>query len=79
MVDKECLDSMDKNKGKANRLEPYFVVIGLDQLAPPSEPPSEEGLEELMETGDEYMLEEKDGDDETWMLASCQSYVELVR
>ncbi|KAG6364165.1 hypothetical protein INS49_005763 [Diaporthe citri] len=28
MVDEECLDSMEKNKGKANRFEPYFVVIG---------------------------------------------------
>lgn len=76
MVDKECLDSMEKNKGKANRLEPYFVVIGLDRLAPPPVPPTEEELEELREDGDEDMLED-DGDDETWMLASCQSYVEL--
>ncbi|KAL2273614.1 hypothetical protein FJTKL_04210 [Diaporthe vaccinii] len=77
MVDKECVDSMEKNKAKANRLYPYFVVIGLDRLAPPPRPPTEEELEELRETGDEYMLEEDDGDDETWMLASCQSYVEL--
>lgn len=77
MVDKECLDSMETNKGKANRLEPYFVVIGLERLAPPPEPLTEEDLEELRETGDEDMLEEDDGDDETWMLASCQSYVEL--
>lgn len=76
MVDKECLDSMEKEKSKANRLEPYFVVIGLDNLAPPPVPPTEEDLEELRETGDEYLLED-DGDDETWLLASCGSYVEL--
>lgn len=76
MVDKECLDSMEKNKGKANRFAPYFVVIGLDQLAPPPRPPTEEEVEELRETGDEYLLED-DGDDETWMLASCSSYVTL--
>lgn len=76
MVDKECLDSMEKNKDKRNRLEPYFVVIGLDRLAPPPVPPTEEDLEELREDGED-MLEEDDEDDETWMLASCQSYVEL--
>lgn len=77
MVDKECLDSMEKNKDRRNRLEPYFVVIGLDRLAPPPVPLTEEDLEELREDGDEGMLEEDDGDDETWMLASCESYVEL--
>lgn len=76
MVDKECLDSMEKNKAKANRLEPYFAVIGLDRLAPPPVPPTGEELEELREDGDGDMLED-DGGDETWMLASCQSYVEL--
>lgn len=77
MVDKECLYSMEKNKGKSNRFEPYFVVIGLDRLVPPPVPPTEEELEELREDGDEDMLQEDDGDDETWMLASCQSYVTL--
>lgn len=76
MVGRECLESMEKNKAKANRLEPYFVMIGLDRLAPPPNAPTEEELEELRETGNEDMLED-DGDDETWMLASCQSYVEL--
>lgn len=52
-------------------------MVGLDSLAPPPEPPTEEDLEELRETGDEEMLEEDDEDDETWMLASCQSYVEM--
>lgn len=52
------------------------MVIGLDRLVPPPEPPTGEELEELREAGDEYMLED-DEDDETWMLASCQSYVEL--
>lgn len=74
MVDEECLNSMEKNKGQANGLEPYFVVIGLDRLAPPPETPTEE---EIGKTEDEYMLDEDDEDDETWMLASCQSYVEL--
>lgn len=77
MVDKECLDSMEKNKDKRNRMEPYFVVIGLDRLAPPPVPLTEEDLEELREDGGEDMLEEDDGDDETCMLASCGSYVEL--
>ncbi|KAJ0107222.1 hypothetical protein J7T55_007592 [Diaporthe amygdali] len=77
MVDKECLDSMEKNKGKSNWSEPYFMVIGLDRLAPPPRPPTEEDLEELREIGDEDILEEDGGNDETWMLASCQSYVEL--
>lgn len=69
---------MDKSKDRANRLEPYFVVIGLDRLAPATEPLTEEDLEELREAGEEDDEgEDGDGDDATWMLASCQAYAEL--
>lgn len=77
MIDKECLDSMEKNLDQPNRLEPFFVVLGLDHLSPPRQPLTVEDLKELREDGEEYMLNGDNGDNETWMLASCQCYAEL--